>query len=77
MIPNHIRQETMTTAAMTMPAMAPEDRCDDDLEAWGILEGLESGEDESEVLGSLDGLDNGEDEEVVASASDQQMRFGL
>ncbi len=72
MIPNHIRQETMTTAAITMPAMAPEDRCEDGLETWGLLEGLESGDDDLEVLGLLDGLDGSEDEEVLASAPDQQ-----
>ena len=75
MIPNAMRQATMTTAAMTMPAMAPEDKPEDDLEAWGMLEGLDSGEDESEVLGLPDGLDSGEDEEVVASALDQQCAF--
>ena len=51
------RQKRTTTAAKTMPAMAPEDRCEDDLEALGLF----------------DGLDTGNDEDVVASALDQQM----
>ena len=50
------RQETATTAAMTMPAMAPEDRSEGDLEALGLL----------------DGLDTDTGEVVVASALDQQ-----
>ena len=54
MIPNATRQETATRTAITMPAMAPEDRCEDD----------------SEALGILGGLDTSEDEDVVASASD-------
>ena len=60
MIPNTrkpTRQETATTAAMTMPAMAPEDRPEGDLEALGLLDGLD--------------IDTGE--VVVASALDQQM----
>ena len=44
-------------AAITMPAMAPEDRLEDDLEALGLF----------------DGLDTGKDGDVVASALDQQM----
>lgn len=51
------RQKRATTTAITMPAMAPEDRCEDDLEALGLF----------------DGLDTGNDEAVVASALDQQM----
>lgn len=51
------RRATATMAAITMPAMAPEDRFEDDLEALGLL----------------DGFDTIEDEEVVASALDQQM----
>lgn len=54
---NPARQETATTAAITMPAMAAEDRCEVDLEALGLL----------------DGLDTSEDEDAVASALDQQM----
>ena len=60
MIPNTrrpTRQETATTAAMTMPAMAPENRPEDDLEALVLLDGLDI--DTCEV--------------VVASALDQQM----
>ena len=36
------RQAVPTTAAMTMPAMAPEERCEDDLDAIGLLEGLDT-----------------------------------
>lgn len=54
---NPEREKRATTAAITMPAMAPEDRSEDDLEA----------------LGPFDGLDAGKDEDVVASALDQQM----
>lgn len=61
MIPNPTREETATTTPITMPAMAPEDRCEDDLEAVGLLDGLDSGEDDPEALGLLD---------VVASAPD-------
>lgn len=73
MIPIPTRQETTTTAAMTMPAMAPEDRCEDDLEAWSLLDGLDSAKDDPEALGLVDGLDAGEDEDVVAGASGQQI----
>ena len=55
---------------MTMPAIAPEDRCEDDLDAWALLGGLDPGKDDSEALGVLDGLDTSEDEDVVASAPD-------
>ena len=74
---------------MTMPAMAPEDRCEDDLEAWslldgldsdkddpealGLVDGLDSAKDDPEALGLLDGLDTSEDEDVVASAPNQPM----
>ena len=51
------RQETANKAAMTMPAMAPEDRPEGDLDALGLLDGLD--------------IDTGE--LVVASALDQQM----
>ena len=51
---------------MTMPAIAPEARCEDGLEVLVLLDGLDR-------LGGLDGLDTGEDEDVVASALDQQM----
>ena len=51
------RQETATKAPMTMPAMAPEDRPEDELEALGLLDGLDA---------SKGGV-------VVASALDQQM----
>lgn len=64
MIPNTrkpTRQETATAAAMTMPAMAPEDRPEGDLE----------------TLGLLDGLDIDTDEVVVASALDQQVGFRI
>lgn len=54
---NPTRQETATTAAITMLAMAPEARSEDDLEALGLL----------------DGLDTSKDEDAVASALDQQM----
>ena len=58
MIPIPTRQEiTTTTAAMTIPAIAPEDRWEDCLGEWSILEGLESGEDESEAAGVVDGFD--------------------
>lgn len=72
-IPIPTRQETTTTAAITIPAMAPEDRCEDDLEAWALLDGLDSGRDDPEVLGIVDELDTGEDEDVVASAPGQSM----
>ena len=72
-IPNPTRQETTTTAAITMPAMAPEDRCEDDVEAWALLDGLDSGRDDPEVLGLVDGLDASEDEDVVASTPGQPM----
>ena len=81
------------TAAMTMPAMAPEDRCEDDLEAWSLLDGLDSAKDDPEALGLVDGLDSAkddpevlglldrldtcEDEDVVTSAPDQQMGLRL
>ena len=55
------RKATRHTAAMapiTTPAMAPEDNPEDDLEALGELDGLESGK---------------EGEEVVASSFRQQM----
>ena len=69
-----MRQAITTTAAMTMPAMAPEDRWEEeDLEAWALLEGLESGEDEPEALGLVEGVDTGGDEDVVAGALGQQM----
>ena len=61
------RQETATTAAMTIPAMAPEDRC---VEAWSLLDGLDSDKDDPEALALVDGLDTDEDEDVVASALD-------
>ena len=67
------RQETATTAAITMPAMAPEDRCEDDLEAWSLLDGLDSGKDDPEALGLVDGLDTGVDEDVGAITPDQQI----
>ena len=70
MIPNATRQETATRTAITMPAMAPEDRCEDDSDAWGLLGGLDPGKDDSEALGILGGLDTSEDEDVVTSASD-------
>ena len=73
MIPIPTRQETATTTAIMMPAIAPEDRCEDDLEAWSLPDGLESGKDEPEALGLVDGLDTSEDEEVVASALDRSM----
>ena len=56
-----------------MPAMAPEDRCEEDVEAWALLDGLDSGKDDPEALGLVDGVDIGEDEDVVASAPGQQM----
>ena len=56
---------------MTTPAMAPEDRCEDDLAVWSLLDGLDSGKDDPEALGLLDGLDTSEDEYVVTSAPDQ------
>ena len=62
---------------MTMAAMAPEDRCEDDLDAWGIVDGLDPGKDDSEALGLVDGLDTIEIEEVVASAPDQRMHSRL
>ena len=46
---------------MTMPAMAPEDRPEGDLEALGLLDGLD--------------IDTGE--VVVASALDQQAGFRI
>ena len=55
------RQERATAAAMTMPAMAPEDRPEGDLEALGLLDGLD--------------IDTGE--VVVASALDQQAGFRI
>ena len=64
-------------AAMTMPAMAPEDRCEDDVEACSLLDGLDSGKDDSDALGPVDGLDASGDEDVVASAPDQLMGSGL
>ena len=73
MIPIPTRQATTTTAAMTIPAIAPEDRCEDDLEAWSLLDGLDSAKDDPEVLGLVDGLDTGEDEDVVAGAPGQQI----
>lgn len=54
---NPARQETATTAAITIPAMAPEARCEDDLEVFGLL----------------DALDASKDEDIVASSLDQQM----
>lgn len=74
---NPTRQETATTAAMTMPAMAPEDRPEDDLEALGLLDGLDTGKDDVEALGLVGELDASEDKDVVASALDQQMRSRL
>lgn len=73
MIPNATRQETATTTTMTMAAMAPEDRCEDDLDAWGIADGLDPGKNDLEALGLVDGLDTIEIEDVVASAPDQRM----
>ena len=67
------RQETTTTIATTMPAMAPEERWEDDLEAWSLLDGLDSGRDEPVAVGLVDGLDISGDEEVVASAPGQRM----
>ena len=58
---------------MAMPAMAPEDRGEDDLGASGLVGGLDSGMGDSEALATFDGLDSSEDEDVVASALDQQM----
>ena len=58
---------------MTMAAMAPEDRCEDDLDAWGIVDGRDPGKDDSEALVLVDGLDTIEIEDVVASAPDQRM----
>ena len=72
-IPIPARQATTTTAAMTMPAMAPEDRCEDDSETWSLLDGLDSGKDDPEAMALVDGLDTGEDEDEVASARDQPM----
>ena len=46
---------------MTMPAMAPEDKFEDDLEALGLF----------------DGLDTDKDEDVAASALDQQMALRI
>ena len=77
MIPIPTRQETRTTAAITMPAIAPEDRCEDDLEAWSLFEGLDSGRDDPEALGLVDGLDTTEDEDVVASTPGQPMASRL
>ncbi|KAL9068513.1 MAG: hypothetical protein Q9161_006162 [Pseudevernia consocians] len=57
MIPNArspARQETATMAAITMPAMAPEDIFEDDLEALGLLDGLDTSEDEDVVASALD-----------------------
>ena len=58
MIPIPTRQErTTTTAAMTIPAIAPEDRWEDCLGAWSLLDGRDSGRDESDALGVVDGFD--------------------
>lgn len=73
LIPTQInpkRQATATTTPTTMPAMAPEARCEDDLEAAGLLDGLA-------VSGLLNGLDTGVDEDVVANTLDQQMGLQL
>ena len=48
------RQETATMATITMPAMAPEDRFEDDLEALGLLDGLDTSEDEDVMASALD-----------------------
>ena len=66
-IPIPTRQRTRTTTAIRMPAMAPEDRCEDESEAWALLDGLDSGRDDPEALRLVDGLDTIEDEDVVAS----------
>ena len=39
-------------APMTMPAMAPEDSDEDELEVLGIFDGVDVGEDEEEVMAS-------------------------
>lgn len=70
---NATRQETATTDAITMPAMAPEARCEDEVEALGLPEGLDSCKAGLEALGLLDGLDPSKDEDVVASVPDQQI----
>ena len=57
-------ERTTTTAAMTIPAIAPEDRCEDCLGVWSLLDGRDSGRDEPEALGVVDGFDTG----VVAGA---------
>lgn len=71
------RQATATTTPTTMPAMAPEARCEDDLEAAGLLDGLDKGAlgllDGLKVSELLNGLDTGVDEDVVANTLDQQM----
>ena len=73
-----------------MPAMAPEDRCEDELEVVGPSNGLdpdeddsealgllETGDDDSEALELLERLESGEDEDVVASTPDQQVASRL
>ncbi len=77
MIPNPTRHAATATTPITMPAMAPEDRREDDLEAVGLSNGLDSDEDDSEALGLLEGLDTSEDEDVVPSTPDQQMTSRL
>ena len=64
MIPNTrkpTRQETATAAVIIMPAIAPEDRPKGDLEALGLLNGLD--------------INTGK--VVVASALDQQISFQI
>ena len=58
---NPKRQATATTTPTTIPAIAPEARWEDDLEASGLF----------------DWLDAGEDEDVVANAFDQQRGFPI
>ena len=69
---NPQRQATATTIPIPMPAMAPEARCEDDLEASRLLDGLDT-----EASAVLDGLDTGKDEDVVANVLDQQTALQL
>ena len=76
---SHARQETAMTAATVMPAMAPEARSEDDLEALELLDGFDTGgaedvearyDDDLETSRPLDGLETDMNEDVVASAFD-------
>ena len=63
-------KERTTTAAMAMPAMAPEDKSEEDLDAIGVVCGLDVGNDEDVVASCLISgsiLDSCENEDVVAS----------